>query len=82
MAKGIPPQLSILPILFDERRCIDFLIQRNIIFSEMICPQCRSCMNLQINQKCLRRPKKIAKRKSHFSNKNSFLNANFHARTL
>ena len=40
----VPPIYEILPILFDEHKCSDFLFNRSILFNETKCNKCRNKM--------------------------------------
>lgn len=60
---GIPPISTLLPILFNEASCMQFLIDRGVFYTERICPSCTTPMNLYHSQMSYMCPKKICRKK-------------------
>jgi hypothetical protein len=47
---SLPPIRELLDILFNEDKCILFLMERGILCAEQICPSCSMAMRLQISR--------------------------------
>ena len=58
MQSGIPAQRTILPILFEEKECIKFLIAGQMLDPISTCPNCQGQMSLKIDRKAYRCGKK------------------------